>query len=119
MRRLLKNPPLVLAVKGSRGEPAEAEESPRAAGAGACWWASGRGLGPSAVHRQGPDPEPPSYQREALTLLEEDLFAHYQTTPISSDVVIEDAANKVLVFCTVSNAIDELRKASILIHLSR
>ncbi len=63
--------------------------------------------------------QPPSYQREVLTLLEEDLFAIAQTTArlTSSHVVIEDAANKVLAYSTVTNAIDELRKASILIHL--
>ena len=60
--------------------------------------------------------QPPSYQSEVLTLLEEDLFAIAQTTarPTSSHVVIEDAANKVLAYSTVTNAIDELRKASIL-----
>ena len=115
VRRLLKNPPLVLAVKGSRGELAEAEELLRAAGTGlllvdpAADWDRLLSIAKDRI-------QPPSYQREVLTLLEEDLFAIAQTTArlTSSHVVIEDAANKVLAYSTVSNAIDELRKASIL-----
>ena len=47
---------------------------------------------------------PRSYQSEVLTLLEEDLFAIAQTTArlTSSHVVIEDAANKVLAYSTVT-----------------
>ena len=115
VRRLLKNPPLVLAVKGSPEELAEAEELLRAAGTGlllvdpAADWDRLLSIAKDRI-------QPPSYQREVLTLLEEDLFAIAQTTArlTSSHVVIEDAANKVLAYSTVTNAIDELRKASIL-----
>ena len=115
VRRLLKSPPLVLAVKGSPDELAEAEELLRAAGTGlllvdpAADWDRLLSIAKDRI-------QPPSYQREVLTLLEEDLFAIAQTTArlTSSHVVIEDAANKVLAYSTVTNAIDELRKASIL-----
>ncbi|CAN7532156.1 PucR family transcriptional regulator [Arthrobacter sp. LjRoot14] len=115
LRRLLKNPPLVIAVKGSQGELEEAEELLRAAGTGlllvdpAADWDR---LLSIAKDRTAPR----SYQSEVLTLLEEDLFAIAQTTArlTSSHVVIEDAANKVLAYSTVTNDIDELRKASIL-----
>lgn len=115
VRRLLNNPPLVLAVKGSPEELAEAEELLRAAGTGlllvdpAADWDRLLSIAKDRI-------QPPSYQREVLTLLEEDLFAIAQTTArlTSSHVVIEDAANKVLAYSTVTNAIDELRKASIL-----
>ena len=115
VRRLLKRPPLVLAVKGSPDELAEAEELLRAAGTGlllvdpAADWDRLLSIAKDRI-------QPPSYQREVLTLLEEDLFAIAQTTArlTSSHVVIEDAANKVLAYSTVTNAIDELRKASIL-----
>ena len=115
LRRLLKNPPLVLAVKGSPGELEEAEELLRAAGTGlllvepAADWDRLLSIAKDRIM-------PRSYQSEVLTLLEEDLFAIAQTTArlTSSHVVIEDAANKVLAYSTVTNDIDELRKASIL-----
>lgn len=115
LRRLVKNPPLVLAVKGSPGELAEAEELLRAAGTGlllvdpAADWDRLLSIAKDRI-------TPRSYQSEVLTLLEEDLFAIAQTTArlTSSHVVIEDAANKVLAYSTVTNDIDELRKASIL-----
>ena len=115
LRRLLKNPPLVLAVKGGPGELGEAEELLRAAGTGlllvdpAADWDRLLSIAKDRI-------QPRSYQSEVLTLLEEDLFAIAQTTArlTSSHVVIEDAANKVLAYSTVTNDIDELRKASIL-----
>jgi DNA-binding PucR family transcriptional regulator len=115
LRRLLKKPPLVLAVKGSPEELGEAEELLRAAGTGlllvdpAADWDRLLSIAKDRI-------QPRSYQSEVLTLLEEDLFAIAQTTArlTSSHVVIEDAANKVLAYSTVSNDIDELRKASIL-----
>jgi DNA-binding PucR family transcriptional regulator len=115
LRRLLKNPPLVLAVKGGPGELGEAEELLRAAGTGlllvdpAADWDRLLSIAKDRI-------TPRSYQSEVLTLLEEDLFAIAQTTArlTSSHVVIEDAANKVLAYSTVTNDIDELRKASIL-----
>jgi hypothetical protein len=116
LRRLLKkSPPPVVAVKGSRGELSEAEELLRDAGTGLLLvdpgadWDRLLSIAKDRI-------QPPSYQREVLTLLEEDLFAIAQTTArlTSSHVVIEDAANKVLAYSTVSNDIDELRKASIL-----
>lgn len=115
LRRLLKNPPPVVAVKGSPEDLAEAEELLRAAGTGLLLvdpgadWDRLLSIAKDRI-------QPPSYQSEVLTLLEEDLFAIAQTTArlTSSHVVIEDAANKVLAYSTVSNDIDELRKASIL-----
>jgi hypothetical protein len=115
LRRLLKNPPPVVAVKGTRGELIEAEELLGAAGTGlllvdpAADWDRLLSIAKDRM-------QPRSYQSEVLTLLEEDLFAIAQTTArlTSSHVVIEDAANKVLAYSTVSNDIDELRKASIL-----
>jgi len=115
VRRLLNNPPLVLAVKGGPGELGEAEELLRAAGTGlllvdpSADWDRLLSIAKDRI-------EPRSYQSEVLTLLEEDLFAVAQTTArlTSSHVVIEDAANKVLAYSTVTNDIDELRKASIL-----
>lgn len=115
LRRLLKNPPLVLAVKSGPGELGEAEELLRAAGTGlllvdpAADWDRLLSIAKDRI-------QPRSYQSEVLTLLEEDLFAIAQTTArlTSSHVVIEDAANKVLAYSTVTNDIDELRKASIL-----
>ncbi|MBP1232896.1 hypothetical protein JOE40_002540 [Arthrobacter sp. PvP102] len=115
LRRLLKDPPLVIAVKGSPGELEEAEELLRAAGTGlllvdpAADWDRLLSIAKDRI-------TPRSYQSEVLTLLEEDLFAIAQTTArlTSSHVVIEDAANKVLAYSTVTNDIDELRKASIL-----
>lgn len=116
LRRLLKkSPPPVVAVKGSRGELSEAEELLRDAGTGLLLvdpgadWDRLLSIAKDRI-------QPPSYQSEVLTLLEEDLFAIAQTTArlTSSHVVIEDAANKVLAYSTVSNDIDELRKASIL-----
>ncbi|MGA7203711.1 MAG: helix-turn-helix domain-containing protein [Specibacter sp.] len=115
VRRLLKNPPLALAVKGSPGELGEVEELLRAAGTGlllvdpAADWDRLLSMAKDRI-------QPRSYQSEVLTLLEEDLFAIAQTTArlTSSHVVIEDAANKVLAYSTVTNDIDELRKASIL-----
>jgi hypothetical protein len=115
LRRLLKNPPPVVAVKGLREELAEAEELLRDAGTGLLLvdpgadWDRLLSIAKDRI-------QPRSYQREVLTLLEEDLFAIAQTTArlTSSHVVIEDAANKVLAYSTVSNDIDELRKASIL-----
>lgn len=115
LRRLVKNPPLVLAVKGTPGELGEAEELLRAAGTGlllvdpAADWDRLLSIAKDRI-------TPRSYQSEVLTLLEEDLFAIAQTTArlTSSHVVIEDAANKVLAYSTVTNDIDELRKASIL-----
>ena len=115
LRRLLRNPPPVVAVKGSREDLAEAEELLHAAGTGLLLvdpgadWDRLLSIAKDRI-------QPPSYQSEVLTLLEEDLFAIAQTTArlTSSHVVIEDAANKVLAYSTVSNDIDELRKASIL-----
>ena len=115
LRRLLKNPPPVVAVKGKREELAEAEELLRDAGTGLLLvdpgadWDRLLSIAKDRI-------QPRSYQSEVLTLLEEDLFAIAQTTAslTSSHVVIEDAANKVLAYSTVSNDIDELRKASIL-----
>ncbi|MDV8149063.1 PucR family transcriptional regulator [Arthrobacter sp. B10-11] len=115
LRRLVRNPPLVLAVKGTPGELGEAEELLRAAGTGlllvdpAADWDRLLSIAKDRI-------TPRSYQSEVLTLLEEDLFAIAQTTArlTSSHVVIEDAANKVLAYSTVTNDIDELRKASIL-----
>jgi hypothetical protein len=115
LRRLLQNPPPVVAVKGSRDELSEAEELLRGAGTGlllvnpAADWDRLLSIAKDRI-------QPRSYQSEVLTLLEEDLFAIAQTTArlTSSHVVIEDAANKVLAYSTVSNDIDELRKASIL-----
>ncbi|TPV50135.1 PucR family transcriptional regulator [Pseudarthrobacter phenanthrenivorans] len=116
LRRLLKNTPLpVVAVKGTRAELSEAEELLSAAGTGllvvdpGADWDRLLSIAKDRI-------QPRSYQSEVLTLLEEDLFAIAQTTArlTSSHVVIEDAANKVLAYSTVSNDIDELRKASIL-----
>jgi predicted DNA-binding protein (UPF0251 family) len=115
LRRLLQNPPPVVAVKGSIEELSEAEELLRDAGTGlllvnpAADWDRLLSIAKDRI-------QPRSYQSEVLTLLEEDLFAIAQTTArlTSSHVVIEDAANKVLAYSTVSNDIDELRKASIL-----
>lgn len=115
LRRLLKDPPPVVAVKGSREDLAEAEELLLSAGAGlllvdpAADWDRLLSIAKDRI-------QPRSYQSEVLTLLEEDLFAIAQTTArlTSSHVVIEDAANKVLAYSTVTNDIDELRKASIL-----
>jgi hypothetical protein len=115
LRRLLQNPPPVVAVKGSRDELSEAEELLAAPGPGlllvdpAADWDRLLSIAKDRI-------QPRSYQSEVLTLLEEDLFAIAQTTArlTSSHVVIEDAANKVLAYSTVSNDIDELRKASIL-----
>lgn len=115
LRRLLAGPPPVVAVKGLRGEIADAEELLHAAGTGlllvdpAADWDRLLSIAKDRM-------QPRSYQNEVLTLLEEDLFAIAQTTArlTSSHVVIEDAANKVLAYSTVSNDIDELRKASIL-----
>ncbi|WP_426938924.1 PucR family transcriptional regulator [Pseudarthrobacter sp. S3] len=115
LRRLLKNPPPVIAVKGRLEELTEAQELLRDAGTGLLLvdpgadWDRLLSIAKDRI-------QPRSYQREVLTLLEEDLFAIAQTTArlTSSHVVIEDAANKVLAYSTVSNDIDELRKASIL-----
>ena len=115
LRRLLKDPPPVVAVKGSRGDLAEVEELLLSAGAGLLLvdpgadWDRLLSIAKDRI-------QPRSYQSEVLTLLEEDLFAIAQTTArlTSSHVVIEDAANKVLAYSTVTNDIDELRKASIL-----
>ncbi|WP_163167912.1 helix-turn-helix domain-containing protein [Arthrobacter sp. Alg241-R88] len=115
LRRLLQNPPPVVAVKGTREELSEAEELLRDAGTGlllvnpAADWDRLLSIAQDRI-------QPRSYQSEVLTLLEEDLFAIAQTTArlTSSHVLIEDAANKVLAYSTVSNDIDELRKASIL-----
>ena len=115
LRRLLKNPPPVVAVKGQREELAEAEELLRDAGTGLLLVDPGADWDRLLTIARDRI-QPPSYQREVLTLLEEDLFAIAQTTArlTSSHVLIEDAANKVLAYSTVSNDIDELRKASIL-----
>ncbi|WP_350225151.1 helix-turn-helix domain-containing protein [Arthrobacter sp. efr-133-R2A-120] len=115
VRRLLGNPPLALAIKGGHEELAEVEELLRDTGTGLLGvdpgtdWDRFVAIVNDRVH-------PRSYQSEVLTLLEEDLFAIAQTTArlTSSHVVIEDAANKVLAYSTVTNDIDELRKASIL-----
>ncbi|NUP57871.1 MAG: helix-turn-helix domain-containing protein [Pseudarthrobacter sp.] len=115
LRRLLKDPPPVVAVKGSRADLAEAEELLLSAGAGLLLvdpgadWDRLLSIAKDRI-------QPRTYQNEVLTLLEEDLFAIAQTTArlTSSHVVIEDAANKVLAYSTVTNDIDELRKASIL-----
>lgn len=115
LRRLVKNPPPVIALKGKREELIEAEELLRDAGTGlllvdpAADWDRLLSIAKDRI-------QPRSYQSEVLTLLEEDLFAIAQTTArlTSSHVLIEDAANKVLAYSTVSNDIDELRKASIL-----
>ena len=115
LRRLRLSAPPVVAVKGSLEELSEAEELLRDAGTGlllvnpAADWDRLLSIAKDRI-------QPRSYQSEVLTLLEEDLFAIAQTTArlTSSHVVIEDAANKVLAYSTVSNDIDELRKASIL-----
>jgi hypothetical protein len=115
LRRLLASPPPVVAVKGHRRDLEDAEELLHAAGTGlllvdpAADWDRLLSIAKDRM-------QPRSYQSEVLTLLEEDLFAVAQTTArlTSSHVVIEDAANKVLAYSTVSNDIDELRKASIL-----
>lgn len=115
LRRLLHSPPPVVAVKGTRQDLADAEELLRAAGTGlllvdpAADWDRLLSIAKDRLR-------PRSYQSEVLTLLEEDLFAIAQTTArlTAGHVVIEDAANKVLAYSTVSNDIDELRKASIL-----
>ncbi len=115
IRRLLDNPPPVVAVKGNREDAAEAEELLSAAGSGlllvdpAADWDRLLSIAKDRI-------QPRSYEREVLTLLEEDLFAIAQTTArlTSSHVLVEDAANKVLAYSTVTNDIDELRKASIL-----
>ncbi len=115
LRRLLQNPPPVVAIKGNREDIAEAEELLHTAGAGLLLvdpgadWDRLLSIAKDRI-------QPRSYQSEVLTLLEEDLFAIAQTTArlTSSHVVIEDAANKVLAYSTVTNDIDELRKASIL-----
>ncbi|UUL76417.1 hypothetical protein NG819_00470 [Pseudarthrobacter sp. Fe7] len=108
LRRLLRTPPPVVAVKGSRDDLAEVEELIRAAGAGLLLvdpgadWDRLLSIAKDRI-------QPRSYQSEVLTLLEEDLFAIAQTTArlTSSHVVIEDAANKVLAYSTVTNDIDE------------
>jgi hypothetical protein len=115
LRRLRHSAPPVVAVKGTREDLSEAEELLRDAGTGlllvnpAADWDRLLSIAKDRI-------QPRSYQSEVLTLLEEDLFAIAQTTArlTSSHVVIEDAANKVLAYSTVSNDIDELRKASIL-----
>jgi hypothetical protein len=72
LRRLLQNPPPVVAVKGSRDELAEAEELLRDAGTGlllvnpAADWDRLLSIAKDRI-------QPRSYQSEVLTLLEEDL----------------------------------------------
>ncbi|WP_077488912.1 PucR family transcriptional regulator [Sinomonas mesophila] len=111
--RLVQAGAAAVAVKGDRTP--EAEELCRAAGVGLLLvapevpWDRIVATATSRVN----DAEP---QAAAMALLEEDLFALAQTTAriTSSHVVIEDAANRVLAYSTVSNNIDELRMASIL-----
>ncbi|GAB4098315.1 PucR family transcriptional regulator [Sinomonas halotolerans] len=107
--------PAAVAVKGEGDQAAEAEDICRAHGVGlllvapeAPW---DRIVSAAARRINGAEP-----QAAAMALLEEDLFALAQTTAriTSSHVVIEDAANRVLAYSTLSNNIDELRKASIL-----
>ena len=112
LRRLLKNPPPVIAVKGRLEELTEAQELLRDAGTGLLLvdpgadWDRLLSIAKDRI-------QPRSYQREVLTLLEEDLFAIAQTTAriTSSHVVIEDAAHKSLTYSTDSNDIDTLRTA--------
>ncbi|MDQ0259142.1 hypothetical protein J2W20_001030 [Sinomonas atrocyanea] len=115
VRRLVGAGPTALAVKASEEQAPELEELCRAGGVGLLLiapdapWDQILSVAKSRIHDAEPQPA-------AMALLEEDLFALAQTTArvTSSHVVIEDAANRVLAYSTLSNNIDELRKASIL-----
>ncbi|MGT2461913.1 PucR family transcriptional regulator [Sinomonas atrocyanea] len=115
VRRLVDAGPTALAVKASGVQAPEIEELCRAGGVGLLLIAPDAPWDQllSVATSRLDDAEP---QPAAMALLEEDLFALAQTTAkvTSSHVVIEDAANRVLAYSTLSNNIDELRKASIL-----
>lgn len=113
--RLVEAGPVAVAVKTAGDQAPEAEELCKAGGVGLLLvapdapWDQIVSIAKSRVE----DIEP---QAAAMALLEEDLFALAQTIArvTSSHVVIEDAANRVLAYSTLSNNIDELRMASIL-----
>ncbi|WP_415853524.1 PucR family transcriptional regulator [Sinomonas sp. G460-2] len=115
VRRLASSRPTAVALKGTAGEAQEIEELLRPAGVGlfliepTAGWDTVLAVINGRIRNA-------DYHSDVLTLIEEDLFAIAQTTALltSSHVVIEDAANKVLAYSTVSNDIDELRRASIL-----
>lgn len=115
VRRLAQSRPVAVALKGTAGEAQEIEELLRPAGVGlflieqAAAWDTVLGVINGRIQNT-------DYHSDVLALIEEDLFAIAQTTArlTASHVVIEDAANKVLAYSTVSNDIDELRRASIL-----
>jgi sugar diacid utilization regulator len=115
VRRLAQSRPVAVALKGAPGETLEIEELLRAAGVGlflvdpSAGWDAFLSLVNGRIQTT-------DYHSDVLALLQEDLFAIAQTTArlTSSHVVIEDAANKVLAYSTVTNDIDELRRASIL-----
>ncbi|WP_212746972.1 PucR family transcriptional regulator [Sinomonas gamaensis] len=115
VRHLAVSRPVAVALKGTAGEAQEIEELLRAAGVGLLLIEPTAGWDTvlSVVNGRIQNTD---YHSDVLTLIEEDLFAIAQTTArlTSSHVVIEDAANKVLAYSTVSNDIDELRRASIL-----
>ncbi|MEA5455844.1 helix-turn-helix domain-containing protein [Sinomonas sp. JGH33] len=115
VRRLAVSRPVAVALKGTPGEAQEIEELLRPAGVGlflidpTAGWDTVLSMVNGRIQNT-------DYHSDVLALIEEDLFAIAQTTAklTSSHVVIEDAANKVLAYSTVSNDIDELRRASIL-----
>lgn len=115
VRRLAASRPVAVALKGTAGEAQEIEELLRPAGVGlflidpSAGWDTVLSIVNGRIQNT-------DYHSDVLTLIEEDLFAIAQTTArlTSSHVVIEDAANKVLAYSTVSNDIDDLRRASIL-----
>jgi DNA-binding PucR family transcriptional regulator len=115
VRRLAVTRPVAVALKGTAAEAQEIEELLRPAGVGLFLIEPSAGWDTvlSVINGRIQNTD---YHSDVLTLIEEDLFAIAQTTArlTSSHVVIEDAANKVLAYSTVSNDIDELRRASIL-----
>ena len=115
VRRLAQSRPVAVALKGTAGEAQEIEELLRPAGVGLFLIEPTAGWDTVLAVINGRI-QNTDYHSDVLTLIEEDLFAIAQTTArlTSSHVVIEDAANKVLAYSTVSNDIDELRRASIL-----
>ncbi|MDP5226145.1 MULTISPECIES: hypothetical protein [Arthrobacter] len=114
-RRLAPRKPVALVLKGTSDEVPEIEELLRPAGVGLFLIepASGWEFVLAVINGRI---QTTDYHSDVRALIEEDLFAIAQTTArmTSSHVVIEDAANKVLAYSTVSNDIDELRRASIL-----
>lgn len=115
VRRLAVSRPVAVALKATAPEAQEVEELLRTAGVGLFLIDPSAGWDTvlSVINGRIQNTD---YHSDVLTLIEEDLFAIAQTTArlTSSHVVIEDAANKVLAYSTVSNDIDELRRASIL-----